>query len=111
MLQRNRVDGFIDNHPGDRTTVGQLNDVVVKLRIDFSIRAQDVSKKSHGGTAFCEKGIVDLGKYGGYRPLLVEIVKMFKTGKSPVPPEETIELYAFMSAADRSKELGGAGVG
>lgn len=75
-----------------------------------TFRGIRAGKSGYGGTAFCEKGIVDLGKYGGYRPLLVEIVKMFKTGKSPVPPEETIELYAFMSAADRSKELGGAPV-
>ncbi|MEC9093602.1 MAG: Gfo/Idh/MocA family oxidoreductase [Planctomycetota bacterium] len=64
-------------------------------------------KSGYGGTAFCEKGIVDLGTYGGYRPLLVEIVKFFKTGKSPVDAAETIELYAFMAAADVSKANGG----
>lgn len=64
-------------------------------------------KAGYGGTAFCEKGIVDLGTYGGYRPLLVEIVKFFQTGKAPVDPEETIELYAFMAAADVSKKKDG----
>jgi predicted dehydrogenase len=47
-------------------------------------------------------------KSSGYAPLLVEIVKFFKTGKPPVSPQETIEIYAFMSAADESEAQGGA---
>jgi len=43
----------------------------------------------------------------GYRPLLLEIVKFFQTGKAPVAPEETLEIIAFMDAAQRSKEAGG----
>jgi hypothetical protein len=43
----------------------------------------------------------------GYRPLLAQIVKFFRTGKAPVRPQETIEIYAFMSAADKSKNNGG----
>lgn len=42
-----------------------------------------------------------------YRPLVVEIVKMFQTGKPPVTPEETLEIFAFMDAAQKSKEQGG----
>lgn len=49
-------------------------------------------------------------KSSGYAPLLEQIVKFFKTGKAPVPPEETIEIFAFMSAADESKAQGGAAV-
>jgi hypothetical protein len=36
-----------------------------------------------------------------------EAVKFFQTGKPPVPNEETIEIFAFMDAAQRSKESGG----
>ena len=43
----------------------------------------------------------------GYGPLLREIVKFFQTGKPPVSPEETLEIMAFMDAAQRSKEAGG----
>jgi hypothetical protein len=43
----------------------------------------------------------------GYQPLVVEIVKFFQTGKTPVPNEETLEIFAFMDAAQRSKEQGG----
>lgn len=62
----------------------------------------------YGGTAFGEKGIREVGSYGGYRPLIVEIVKFFKTKKSPIDPAETLNLYAFMEAADESKRNGGA---
>ncbi len=50
------------------------------------------------------------GKPGGYGSLIEEIVKFFKTGKPPVTAEETIEIYAFMSAADESKAQNGAPV-
>ncbi len=43
----------------------------------------------------------------GYRPLLVEIVKFFETKQPPVPNEETLEIFAFMDAALRSKDAGG----
>lgn len=46
----------------------------------------------------------------GYRPLVEEIVKFFQTGVPPVRPDETLEILAFMEAADRSKELNGAPV-
>lgn len=45
-----------------------------------------------------------------YRNLLVEIVKFFQTGVAPISPEETLELMAFMEAADLSKARGGAPV-
>ena len=47
------------------------------------------------------------GGFDGYEPLLVEIVRFFKTGKPPVSPEQTLEIFAFMEAADESKILGG----
>jgi hypothetical protein len=61
----------------------------------------------YGGTAFGAKGIAPIGPYGGYRPLLVEIVKFFETGVAPVSQEEMLEIYAFMEAADESKRQGG----
>ena len=44
----------------------------------------------------------------GYRPLLVEIVKFFETKQPPVPNDETLEIFAFLDAAQRSKAAGGA---
>ena len=60
-----------------------------------------------GGTAFGEKGTAPVGAFDGYRPLLVEIVKFFQTGEAPVSAEETLQIYAFMEAADESKRQGG----
>ncbi|RPJ79961.1 MAG: oxidoreductase [Acidobacteria bacterium] len=41
-----------------------------------------------------------------YRPLVVEIVKFFQTGKPPVPNDESLEIFAFIDAAQRSKPDG-----
>jgi predicted dehydrogenase len=64
----------------------------------------------YGATVYGDKGIAPSGGYDGYQPLVVEIVKFFKTGKPPVSAEETLEIYAFMEAADESKRQGGAPV-
>ena len=66
--------------------------------------------KGYGGKAIGEKGEAPIGSYDGYDVLLFEIVKMFRTGIVPVSAEETLELYAFMAAADESKRRGGAEV-
>lgn len=66
--------------------------------------------KGYGGTAKGEKGEAKVGGFDGYQPLVVEIVKSFQTGVAPVAPEETIEIFAFMEAADESKRQGGAEV-
>ena len=67
-------------------------------------------RHDYGATVFGSKSIIQAGKYGGYEPLVDEIIKFFKTGVVPVPKEETIELFAFMSAADESKAKGGTAV-
>ena len=67
-------------------------------------------KRGYGGTAFGTDSIAELGPYGGYRPLLVEVAKFFRTGTPPVSAEETLEIFAFMVAADRSRERGGTPV-
>lgn len=65
-------------------------------------------KSGYGATIFGAKKITPAGKYAGYEPLVAEIVKFFKTGKPAVPAAETIEIFAFMSAADVSKAKDGA---
>lgn len=68
------------------------------------------NEKGYGGKARGEKGEADAGAYDGYHPLVAEIIRFFQTKVAPVKPEETIELFAFMEAADESKRLGGAEV-
>jgi hypothetical protein len=64
----------------------------------------------YGGTIFGEKANKALGGYAGYNPLLVQIINFFKTGMAPVKAEETIEILAFMEAADLSKANNGTSV-
>ena len=67
-------------------------------------------KRDYGALVYGTKGIAPSGRYAGYDHLVDEIIKFFKSGKVPVPAEETIEIFAFMSAADESKAQGGAEV-
>jgi hypothetical protein len=43
-----------------------------------------------------------------YKPMLDKIIEFFRTKQSPVPEAETLEIFAFMDAAQRSKQSGGA---
>ncbi len=72
-----------------------------------SFRGIRDGRRGYGSTVFGSKGIVPGGSFDGYEPLIVEIVKFFKTGKPPVSEEETLEIFAFMEAADESKRQGG----
>ena len=67
-------------------------------------------KGGYGGIVFGEKGSGDAGGYDGYKPLVEEFCKFFATGRSPIDPRETIEIFAFMEAADVSKAKGGVPV-
>ena len=66
--------------------------------------------QGYGGLAKGSQGEAAVGSYDGYLPLVVEIVEFFRTGKAPVSAAETIEIYAFMEAADESKRQGGKAV-
>jgi predicted dehydrogenase len=66
--------------------------------------------KDFHGLAKGTAGESAAGSFNGYEPLLAQIMKFFQTGVSPVTPEETIEIFAFMEAADESKRQAGATV-
>jgi len=87
---------------GTDVIVGTWNDG----RIGIYRATPQGGKGGFGGTVF-GKDIVEIGEFAGYRPMLVEIIKYFQTGVVPVSPEETLEIFAFMEAADISKEKGG----
>ena len=52
--------------------------------------------------------LVVFDDYKGYEPLLEEIIRFFRTGEPPVPNDETLEIMAFMEAAEMSAKRGGA---
>lgn len=67
-------------------------------------------KGGYGATVFGEKGISVIDKYEGYEPLLVKISEFFDTGIIPFPTDETLEIFAFMQAAEESKLNGGISI-
>lgn len=64
----------------------------------------------HKVIVFGAKGVAEQKGGGDYAPLIREVMKFFQTGLAPVSPEETLEIFAFMEAADESKRQGGAPV-
>jgi predicted dehydrogenase len=75
-----------------------------------SYRGIKQGKATSGAMIYGANAIVPLSKVGTYEDLCREIARFFKTGKSPVSAEETIEIFAFMEAADESKRQNGAPV-
>jgi predicted dehydrogenase len=90
------------------------------------VRGTRDSAQTYGQVVFGPKAIVtapeppstasnmasnaSMPKRSSYYGLLVAIVDFFRTGKSPVPIDETLEIMAFMEAADLSKARNGAPV-
>ncbi|MCD2421701.1 Gfo/Idh/MocA family oxidoreductase [Niabella pedocola] len=72
-----------------------------------SFRGTRSGQSEYGGTIFTEKKTVTLGSFKGYDPLLKEIIRFFETGKAPVAANETLDILAFMEAADESKKRNG----
>lgn len=66
-------------------------------------------KADYGAIAFGSKAVIpsSIPMKVDYRGLVVEIVRFFQTGVPPVSPEETLEMMAFMEAADLSKARSG----
>jgi hypothetical protein len=65
------------------------------------------NKAEFGAVAFGTQGIATATSSGGYRELCEQIGRFFKTGVAPVDAETTIEIFAFMEAADESRRQGG----
>ena len=64
----------------------------------------------YGFVGFAEKGVkaVTVGTGVIYRELLKQIVKTFVTGKPPIEPSVTLEIVAFIEAANKSGANHGA---
>jgi hypothetical protein len=59
-------------------------------------------RSEYAFTGFGEKGIAFKRDFSGYAGLVNQIGEFFLTGKPPVAANETIEMFAFMEAADES---------
>ncbi|MDF9797033.1 hypothetical protein OKW21_002296 [Catalinimonas alkaloidigena] len=75
-----------------------------------TFRGSRTGKHDYGGIAFGTEQTVNLGPFEGYQKLVYKIVEFFESGTPPVSPQETLEIYAFMEAADESKRQDGSEV-
>ena len=88
-------------------------DVITGIWADGRVGTAQGNRNGHKGfgvTVVGTKGVATFGEKFNYFGLLAEIMRFFQTGISPVPVETTLELFAFMEAADESKRRGGAPV-
>ena len=95
--------------PGCKTVTRAAPDKVVGVWADGR-SGTFVAKNDYGAQVEGTRSSGPAGRFEGYGPLVVEIVRFFKTGRPPVLADETLEILAFMEAADESKRLGGAPV-
>lgn len=84
------------------------------------MRGHRTGPQTYGAVAYGRKAILSFGaprpdaakepSLPPYPALLNATLAFFRTGIPPVPPEETLEIMAFMEAADLSKSRQGAPV-
>lgn len=72
-----------------------------------SVRGIRKGAANIAGIAFGEHNISPLGPFTTYYPLVEEILNFFDTLKVPFEVEETLEIFKFMDAADKSKSMNG----
>ena len=83
---------------------GSTTDSVLNLLRDmWHYSGFIVSKDAEG------KGKVTVYENGaaGYQPLLADILKFIKSGEPSFPPEESVEIFKLMEAAEMSAKRGG----
>ncbi|HLT51478.1 MAG TPA: hypothetical protein VKZ93_05945 [Arenibacter sp.] len=77
-------------------------------RIGTFTATPEGGKASFGGVVHGSQGVAEkIRILDGYDPLIVAIIDYFRTGIVPVTNEETLEIFAFMAAADESSLQGG----
>jgi predicted dehydrogenase len=73
-----------------------------------TVKGMRKGKQDYGALVYGEKAVAHLAvKEVSYVPLVRQIMDFFRGGRSPVPPGDTLEIMAFMDAAERSRINGG----
>ena len=72
-----------------------------------TFRGMRTGKQDFGAYVFGATDNGYAGGFDGYKPMLEAICNFFLTKQVPFDPQETIEIFAFMEAADVSKAKGG----
>ncbi len=66
--------------------------------------------KAYKVIRFGKSAVTEQKSEGDYTPMLREIIKFFQTKQSPISAKDTLEIYAFMEAAEESKRRGGKSI-
>ncbi|MCB1061889.1 MAG: Gfo/Idh/MocA family oxidoreductase [Verrucomicrobiae bacterium] len=64
-------------------------------------------KAEFGATAYGSESVIHVAESPSYEKLCRQIGRFFRTGVPPVSEAETLEIFAFMEAADESVRQGG----
>jgi hypothetical protein len=94
-------------------THSDATDIVTGLWNDGRIGTAQGNRgheRKFGLTVFGARATLSGGDRSSLQPLAVKIMEFFQTRVAPVRLEETLELFAFMEAADESRRRGGARV-
>ena len=70
-------------------------------------RGSRTGPHDYGALVFGQKATGEAGPFTDYKPLVKEIAGFFRSKMPPVSAAETLEIHAFMAAADESKAKGG----
>lgn len=71
---------------------------------------EHTGKTGLGATVFGKEGIVHVDNYYDYVPLMVAIADFFRNRRSPIPTAEMVEVFAYLAAAEASKQRQGVPV-
>jgi hypothetical protein len=75
-----------------------------------TVRGNRNTQYAFGVTEFGSGAVIEGKPAEGYEGLVTQIIEFYRTGIVPVSHAETIEVLAFMEAADESKRRGGVPV-
>lgn len=73
----------------------------------YALHTLPMGSTSYKLIRFGQEKITEQTSQGDYTPMLREIIKFFQTKQPPVTTEQTLEIYAFMEAAQESKRQNG----
>lgn len=73
----------------------------------YALHSQPIGSAHYKVVRFGAQEVFEQKSQGDYTPMLREIIKFFQTKQPPVSARQTLEIYAFMEAAEESKRLGG----
>jgi hypothetical protein len=73
----------------------------------YALHTLPMGSTSYKLIRFGQEKIIEQTSQGDYTPMLREIIKFFQTKQAPLSAKQTLEIYAFMEAAQESKRQNG----